>query len=298
MNQPVMKISSTTAAVRTAPAPQQQGNIDAEINRVLGIYDNDATQRTLNLLLRGVKGIGKTQLIAETARYPVLIHSFDPGGTKHLDKERAEGKVLVDSSFEVEDARKPTAYNAWEAVFDAYRQRNYFDRFGTYMIDGLTFWLDAAYNKVATMVSSKGTPLATDGQLEIKGWGVLLRMMQYMIKIACSLPCDFVLAAHSRKTQDESSGMMLEGLSCPPSLQIPVPALFDEYYMLIADPTGTKQTNGMPERVLLTGNTQYQIAGTRIGRGKFDLYEKPNIKGLLAKAGKLTADKPLIQLTK
>jgi len=39
----------------------------------------------------------------KTCRLPVLIHSFDPGGSDVLKKEIADGKILVDNRFETDE---------------------------------------------------------------------------------------------------------------------------------------------------------------------------------------------------
>ena len=65
--------------------------------------------------------------------------------------------------------------------------------------------------------------------------------------------------------------------------------MFDEIYVTIA-----KQTSKGIEYSLLTRNDGLYQARTRLGRGgRFETYEKPDIKYLLKKAGFPTEDKPL-----
>ena len=283
----------TTPEVGVAPVSVTIPNVIDVSDEILRVMKSYATTRSFNLLLRGAKGVGKTLVIAKSARPPVLIHSFDPNGTVHLTPGIESGRVVVDRTFEQEDARHPSAYVTWERMFDIYRTKNVFERFGTYCIDSLTFWLEACRNYVATMHSARGTPLANDGQLEIKGWGVVVQMMSYMIKLVNSLPCDFILTAHSRMFSDESSGMLMEGIAVPPSLQIPVPAVFSEYYLLKIDNNSKADAFGNKGRLFLTSNSTRELAGTRIGRDKFLQYEPANISYLLKKAGWTWEDKSL-----
>lgn len=254
-------------------------DIKVTLEKLRGMYTQDISQDTFNALIIGPKAIGKTQL-ALTCRKPVLIHSFDPGGTKHLRKEIKEGGIIVNPSFENEDARNPTAYAAWEEEFDSLRKDGVFSHIGTYILDSLTTWQGALYSQIA-----RKTKFASDGVLEIKGWAILINTLRDMAKLCTSLPCDFILTGHVSRDKDDVSGKILIGLAAPPSTQVSIPILFDEYYVMQVSPQDNKN------RVLLTSNTDKCAAGTRMGRGKFEAYEKPDIKYLLKKAGYNTDDK-------
>jgi ABC-type phosphate transport system ATPase subunit len=53
-------------------------------DRVKQYYADEAErQQTLNALICGDSGSGKTSLL-RTCRRPILVHSFDPGGNKGL----------------------------------------------------------------------------------------------------------------------------------------------------------------------------------------------------------------------
>jgi len=82
-------------------------------------YDSDSTTETFNALVYGDIGTGKTYL-ARTCIQPVLIHSFDPGGTKSLSDVIEGGDVYVEK-FESENSKKPTEYARWEKRFDELR---------------------------------------------------------------------------------------------------------------------------------------------------------------------------------
>jgi len=67
---------------------------------------------------------------------------------------------------------------------------------------------------------------------------------------------------------------------------VKIPSKFDEFYYLSA-----KEENGKIIRRLLTTINGKHEARTRIGSGKFDMYEEPDIKKLLKKAGYSHEDK-------
>ncbi|MCK5604590.1 hypothetical protein KAR91_22065, partial [Candidatus Pacearchaeota archaeon] len=92
-------------------------DINVELDKLKKMYDEDSSQESFNLLLLGESGTGKT-ITASTGRGPILIDSFDPGGTKGLDPEIKSGKVFVDTRWEREDPKNPTAFTVWEKEFD------------------------------------------------------------------------------------------------------------------------------------------------------------------------------------
>ena len=105
-----------------------------------------------------------------------------------------------------------------------------------------------------------------------------------------ALPCDCILIGHDDVMKDESSGKMFSGLMITGKLSRRVPLLFDEIYCAL-----TKETSKGIEYQLLTRATGMYQARSRLGKGgELDLYEKPDIKGILKKVGFSTDDKPLI----
>jgi len=273
-------------------------NIKAELERIRSISLEDLRQGKFNALILGFQGTGKTHLL-KTCRLPVLIHSFDPGGTKHLRKEMLEGKIVADTRFEKEDMNDPTAYSLWEDEFFRLRSMNAFAEVGTYCIDSFTTWFDALKDQICRR---KGLPtkLAAQyrgatgravGLLEQQDWQVAGNIVKDMTKLCADLPCDFILTGHTLLEKEEVSGRMIAFFNAIPSLRINVPILFDEIYIMEAEET----TAGI-RRSLLTAPTGRYIARTRIGSEKFELHEEPNIKHLLKKAGMGLDDKPLLSV--
>ena len=78
----------------------------------------DSEQQYLNVVVYGDFGTGKTHFIS-TCPKPLLIHSFDPGGSKipPLQKLVDEGNCIIDPRFEDRkgnDWEKPAVFKMWE----------------------------------------------------------------------------------------------------------------------------------------------------------------------------------------
>ena len=251
-------------------------------------YKEDKSQEGFNLLLLGEEGVGKTYL-TRTMRKPVLIHSFDPGGTKNLKKEIAEGSIIVDSRFEHEDISKSKTiltrthvFRDWEREFERLESGGVFGQLGTYVIDSFSTMLIFLRMEVARRFKRE------DSALQLQDHGVVNSTMRdYFLKLL-TLECDVVVMGHLESEKDEVSGRIHNKLDGPRGLQSLLPKIFDEIYVMQA-----KESAKGIERSLLTVNNGKYRARTRIGAGKFDSVEQLTdigLKGLLRKAGLPTND--------
>ena len=100
-------------------------------------------------------------------------------------------------------------------------------------------------------------------------------------------PCHVVATGHIGLMKDEVSGKMETGLLMYGKLSEKVPLVFDEKYV-----TRVKSSSSGVAYELLTRNDGYYKAETRMGGGKFESSEAPNIKALLKKAGRSDEDRP------
>ena len=254
-----------------------------EFRTIRELYESNPNKDTFNALIYGYMGTGKTQVIG-TARKPVLIHSFDPGGEKVLVDKIKKGQVMVNSEFQNEDAKKPTSYRAWEREFDRLRKIDgFFEGIGTYAIDSVTTWSEALMNAILKENGrSAGTP-------QMQDYLVQINTLRDAIKLITSLPCDVILTGHVDSEKDEVTGRVTTGVMITGKLKEKLPLLMDEVYMAV-----TKESSKGVEYSLLTRNTGLYKARTRLGRsGIFDTYEEPNLKVLMEKAGLDASDKPL-----
>ncbi len=253
-----------------------------ELARIRKQHTEDLAQKTFNLLLMGRVGVGKTRLVT-TARKPVLIHSFDPGGTTHLRKWKEDGSIIVDSRFEIDDREHPTAYDLWDTEFLELRQKGFFNNIGTYVIDGLTMLLNAAKNR---LVEQRGPVKCEGGVIDPTGWQILQGTISDIIKLATNLPCDFIMMSHIIKGIDPANGLPVRSLAAPPKMQVLIPLLFGERWQL-----RISETSKGIDRYIHTQISEYDCSSTRMGEGVFNAKEPPDIKKLLEKAGYPTKDK-------
>jgi len=254
-------------------------DIKVELEQLNKMYEDTQQSKTFNALIYGAMGTGKTNL-AKTCRKPVLIHSFDPGGCKTIRDEIGKG-IFVDTRYEIEDAKNPTAFQSWDDEYHRLKKEGFFTSIGTFMVDSATTWSASAMNVILKKAGrAGGTPQQND-------YLPAMIMIENAIKDMISLPCDCILTAHEDTDKDEASGRMFVGPLFVGKLKVRVPLLFDEIYMAVS-----KETSKGAEYSLLTQNTGLYKARTRLGSNKrFEAYEVQDIKGLLKKAGFDVADK-------
>jgi hypothetical protein len=266
-------------------------DINVELATIRDRYTNDTSQKTFNCLLYGKSGSGKTYSL-RTCRRPILIHSFDQGGTKGLrDELSAEHATLfADTRFETEDSKHPTVAAMWDREMDRLTSIKFFDHIGTYCIDSFTTWVQAVMNHVMATTpraakSIPGIPMISDYQLGGN-------MIRDAVKRINALVCDVICTGHVAVEKDEATGGMENALATYPSLRTVIPLLFDEIYVALPQRTST----GTDYR-FLTQNDGLYIARTRLGspdtdnKSRFEKYEPADFKALLTKIGWPTTDR-------
>ena len=263
-----------------------------EVERLRTRYAADPRQQSFRVLVTGESGTGKTHLL-RTARRPVHIDSFDPGGTLVLHDLIERGHIVVDTIYETEDRTDSTMFREWARNFEQRVKSKYFESFGTYALDSSTMWSEAIMNWILKEAKRTGTaPLWAHDyvpqKVEIQNW----------MRRILSLPCDVVVTGHlegiyeaiilHRGLKDQETVKVLTGYKYMTTGKgaVIIPLLFDEQWTTFAEEKGTST-----EYKMITSKWGLYRARTRIGRGVFDTFEKPDIKLLLKKAGWPTEDK-------
>jgi len=241
-------------------------------------------QEYLSAIVYGPSGSGKTYSL-KTCVHPTLIHSFDRGGCQSLFKEVKEGKILVDSSFENENPKAPSAWSKWEKAFDKLTSENIFNELGTYVIDSFTLWSDAAMYEVLAREKQS----IAEGNIRMRDWGLQMNLLYTSLKkILSKTNCNVIILAHSTTEKDEITGKIDRTIDATGKLRNKLPILFDECY--------TSYVKSSSKEVKFLWNTLphdlYGYAKTRIGKGGIGIAQ--DYKKLLKDAGKSFEDKKLI----
>lgn len=262
-----------------------------ELEKVKKHYSGDALQTRYSALITGETNSGKTYLL-RTARRPIHIDSFDPGGTKCLRDLIKSGDVVVDTFFENEDPYNPKAYAEWKKRTELRLQINYFENFGTYCIDSLTTFSDAVMNyQLASRGLAGNAPQFnidyTPQKIEIEN----------QVRRLMNLPTDFILTGHLEKLvrliSIDKKGIRQEEveyrLMITGKAVMTIPLLFDELYVL-------QGTGENPNRKMMIDSLGKYIARSRYkGPDKLGSTVQPDIKEFLKKAGLEWEDKPKLQ---
>jgi len=265
------------------PTPEQVLIIKAEVQKLQTMYQEDKSNHSFNCLLLGESGSGKTFLM-RTARKPVHIDSFDPGGAKGLDDFIKKGEIIVDSRYANEDPRKPFAWELWKKEMLKREQMGYFESIGTYVLDSSTTWAETIMNQILKNAGlAGGAPRFTHDynpqKIEIRNW----------LRELLSLPCDFILTGHLESQKDEVTGGLSYRYATTGKGVQTIPLLFDEIWVM-SPKAGSK---GVDYRIL-TQSTGTYVARSRLAKeGLLSQYEEADIKSILKKAKIDSSDKPL-----
>lgn len=266
-----------------------------ELKKVKEYYAGDHLQKRFSALITGETNTGKT-FILRTARKPVHIDSFDPGGTKCLEGYIRKGDIIVDSRYESEDPDKPTAFAEWMKAVDRRLHVGYYDQFGTVVIDSATTFGDAVMNNQLAAAGDPGGVPKWNRDYTIQK----LNMQRYIRKLM-NIPCDFILTGHLRENKkllhvDMKTGISKEEITyrffTTGQAVMTIPLLFDEIYVIKMAGRGGVD----PKRIMLTDALGEYIARSRLKKdGVLSAEEPPDIKAILKKAGFPHEDKPKLK---
>ena len=263
-----------------------------ELAKVKEYYEGDHYQKRFSALVTGETNAGKTFLL-RTARRPIHIDSFDPGGTKCLRDLIKSGDVVADTQWEADDPFSPTTFARWMKTVDIRFQIGYFKQFGTYCLDSATTFGDAVMNYQLANKSRAGE--APQHRHDYNPQKVY--MVNYIKKLM-RLPCDFIMTGHLREIKklvriDTKTGIATEEIKyrflTTGQAVVTIPLLFDEIYVIIG-----KDGRGCdPKREMLIDSLGEYVARSRLkSNGLLSATELPNIKALLKKIGMDWRDKP------
>ena len=275
---------------RPAQAAVRKASPSKALNMLIESYLKEVDQDTdhLRAIILGEIGTGKTCL-STTCRFPVLLDSFDPGGTSSviLRPYISDHRIMRMTVFENEIPANPKAFDKYSAHFDRLLRSGIFDKVGTYFPDSLTTLGDSIMYKV---LSERGAS-PTD-QPEQRDY---LRQQLYLINVVkqwTTLPCDVVTTGHLIPEKNEDGAVISYNMMITGKLTTKIPLLFNEIYATAVRRDASKN---MVYTLRTVADARYKVR-TRMGAGIFDQFEPANIKALLKKAGKEYSDLPPLEM--
>lgn len=262
-----------------------------QFQEISDLYNSQPQNKTLNALIYGEFGTGKTYL-TKTCPAPIFIDSFDPGGAKGLQKEIKNGRVFVDTRWEREEGeRDARLWYEWEKAFRERKKSGFFDHVGTYVLDSLTT-ASSSIMSAAMAKNAKNVPISelNISIPQLRDYQVQMAVIENIIKEITGLPCNFICTAHMETLKNEDGATIGKVPLVTGKLAERLPALFDEVYV-----TQSKETSRGMEYSILTRNTGFFKARSRLaGNFPIDKNEPQDIKALLKKCGYPYADKELL----
>lgn len=262
-----------------------------EIQRLRDVYDSDIRNTRYRALVYGSSGAGKTYAL-RTARLPLLVHSFDPGGTKILAPLVAEGKAVVDTLYENENPAKPSVFASWDTMLERLISGNVFNQFGTYVLDSCTTWGQCALYEILKRANRAG------GVPQQNDWYPQMNLLELAIRKLLTLPCDVILIAHDTADKDEISGKITRGPLFTGKLTSRLPIMFDEVYYA----SGVATAKGTEYRWQVKDNginkAKSRLSGLAADRGVVIPEIVPqDFKRIIGAAGYDTSDLPYFTQT-
>ena len=264
--------------------------IKATADRLSQMYNDDPRSKTYNAIIYGPPKVGKSAIL-DTCVAPVFVHSFDPGGTKVLSKGIKNGRILVDTRFEQDNADMPRAFLLWEKEMNALISEKFFDHVGTFALDSMTTWAQCIMYDVIRLAATAKKNRKVGGAPAKQDWMPQMNIIEKWMRVFASLPCNCVLLGHDDiPTNDEGEQIDDRCLMITGKLKKRVPAIFDEVYFMHIDSSvkGTRKLQTQPKNRI--------NAGSRLGHGgKLEAQEDPDIKAILKKVGYPYEDKTLFK---
>ena len=266
-----------------------------ELQNVRKHYAGDPLQKRFSALVTGETNAGKTYLL-RTARRPIHIDSFDPGGTKCLRDLIESGDVVADTQWESDDPFNPDTFANWMKAIEIRFRVGYFDHFGTYSLDSATTFGDAVMNYQLANKSRAG-----EAPQHRHDYNPQKVYMTNYIKKLMRIPCDFIMTGHLREIKkvlriDPKTGIASEDIKyrflTTGQAVVTIPLLFDEIYVIL----GKDGRGRTPKRELLIDSLGEYVARSRLkANGLLEATEPPDIKALLKKIGLDWRDKPKLE---
>lgn len=210
---------------------------------------------TLNVLLWGKEGVGKTYLTASMPK-KILYLTFDPNALNGVNDLIVGGKIKQEDipylSFDDGDYKEVAL--AYKDSRNPFNLNKYYEQvqFNTLVIDSLTSWFKLAMTYAIELARSYGlkeTPTIERPQLV--GYGIrstATKEMAFNVINWCrahNVNCVFI--AHKGEMQkDEQTGMMYNGIGLSGDIPNEIARWCDEAWMMGVDGKGNRLLQVQP----------------------------------------------------
>lgn len=222
-------------------------------------------------LIYGSSGSGKTFSL-RTARKPLLVDSFDPGGSVALKPLVESGEAIVISEYEKEDPQKPTAFKRWDDNFDRLLKADVFSHVGTYVLDSLTTWSSAILSHVLLKSGRPG------GVPQQNDWYPQMTYMENAFHVILSLPCDVIVIAHDDYLKDDITGKIVRAPLITGKARKRIPLMFSEVFYSTTNRTSKGEDYVWQIRKDSTNDARSRLSGLA---GKTDMTVQQDFKAFM-----------------
>jgi len=215
------------------------------------IHKSQTGLKTINLLVYGQSGVGKT-VFCSTAPSPLFLDA--EGGL--LSIQHSVDFIKIDSLM-----------GLWEAYkFLKEEKHNY----KTVILDSLT---EIVKYLLDSIVQERNVELPT-----IREWGILSDKVRKIVRLFRDLPMNLIVTCLTSEQKDEDTGRICINPAVFGKLEKELPAYFDIvlYMYAIKDPKSSEV-----KRSLLTESTEKYVAKDR--SNKLDRVEVPNFQTIYNK---------------
>jgi len=224
-------------------------NVKEELQNVQEMYSKRSQNQYVNFLGVGDYGTGKTFSL-QTMPKPVLIHSFDPGGTDAIGWliDDPEEPIHAETQFEANDAENPVAYREWDNRFQDLYKSDFFEGIETFVLDSLTNFGEAIMREQLKKAGRVGQPPRQ------RDYQIQMLTLQDDVGMMVDVPCHFFMTAHIDLRKDQVSGKMETAPMVTGKLKTKLPSLFNEIWVY----TTSQSSSGTQYSVRLAPDGYYK----------------------------------------
>ena len=253
--------SSSEPILSSAPKPVEETKLSKlTIDTIAGLRVAKPTvDITLNMLVYGDPGVGKTRLAGSACivpeMSPVLLLDFE-GGTLSL----AGDYNAVDVWPDPKDERRPT----WKDIDKLYGQLYAKNPYRTIILDSITEVQKFCLSEIMKQVV-QGNPDRDPDIASLREWGKQSEQLRRLVRALRDLPCNTIFTALRHDEKDDKGNLIKTRPALPGQLKGEVAGYVD-IVVYMYQKEFAQGPNRTMKTLLLTQGTEKQIAKDRSGK--------------------------------